>query len=128
MKRPSRQQRREAAEARLEADVHEAMMRLGWQVPTDDRAVRAAEEALAAEPVDLPASLGDARAVWEGRRAAEVRPRLEADEDGTVDVPLARAAREGGPIPPQIEQRMRADRLRAQRERDDESSGTAETS
>lgn len=128
MKRPSRrQQRREAAHERLEADTYEAMVRLGWSMPTDDEAVRSAEDALAAESVALPAPLRDAGGVWSGRAEAKVRPLLDVDDGGQIAGPLARAAREGGRIGPEIEQRMRADRLRAERERDDETPGPTET-
>jgi len=103
------------------ARLHAVLAELGWAPPRDESAVRRAE-ALPAEPADLPAALADPAAVLaghagEGEQAGWVLP---PPADADIDATLARAAREGGAISPEVEQRMRRDRELAERESDHE--------
>lgn len=104
-----------------ERDLHDAMRALGWVVPECDADVARAEDALSADPVALPEALQDARAVFEGRsdpsRAAPARLPLSGSR--YIDATLARAAREGGTITPEVEQTMRRDREAAERDAQD---------
>jgi len=116
----SRRPGRRGGEA-LAADIHDALRSLGWVVPRTEDEVRLAERELAdAPPPELPEALQDARGVFERRTAGEDARRRTLPFPGRrdVDATLARAAREGGNIPPEVEQAMRRDRQAA--ERDDE--------
>ena len=99
-----------------ERDVHEALKSLGWVVPESEHDVRQAEEDLAESRIGLPESLTDAAAVFERKAArgfANVSP-LCSPLDRQSEQDLARAARQGGPIPPEMEERMRRDRKAAE--------------
>ncbi|HUU59057.1 MAG TPA: hypothetical protein VMZ50_05905 [Phycisphaerae bacterium] len=109
----------------LAADVHEAMKLMGWTVPESEDDVRRAEQELPASAAPLPGALADPKAVFDGKAAcgfADLKtPSFPPDAAGEDH--LARAAREGGPIPPEIEERMRRDREQAERESDREQNG-----
>ena len=117
--------RPEGAQGALRRDVHDALKSAGWAVPETEDDVRRAEAALAGEAVALPESLGDPHAVLE--RA----PHDEADEPrvpafppaGEAGEDLARAARAGGEVPPQIEEIMRRDRRAAEEAFDEDEHG-----
>ncbi len=101
----------------IEANVHQAIRSLGWAVPECEQDVRRAEAELSASATPLPESLGDAAAVFEGKTDGGVAnvSLAEFGTDAQVEENLARAARQGGKIPPEIEQRMRRDREDAER-------------
>ena len=104
----------------LERDVYCALQAMGWIVPDNERDVESAQAALAEGAVSLPDTLRDSKAVLAGDGdwgSAGAGP-IAFPSDVDVEQNLARAAREGGPIPPQIEQIMRKDRLAAERELD----------
>jgi len=104
----------------IKADVYDALRSLGWIAPQCDEDVRRAEQEAGARPVELPEALQDARAVLRGDRSAdEPRARtLPLPGDPGIDSTLARAAREGGHVPPEIEEAMRRDRQAAERDAD----------
>ena len=100
----------------LEQDVHGAMKSLHWAVPESEADVRLAEAELSASAISLPEALSDAPAVLDGKAAcgvADVKS-FAFPSDPTSEENLARAAREGGKIPPEIEERMRRDRQSAE--------------
>ena len=127
MSKSPRKRGRGKADGRLEAlapHVHAAMTALGWVPPTDETEVRQAERNLPAE-ADLPETLRDPRSVFErsGARAAGGRAVIPCPGDVDIDATLARAAREGSRITPEIEQAMRRDREQAEgQSQDDEAS------
>ena len=98
------------------SDVYEALKSAGWAVPQSEDAVRRADEALAGGTVVLPESLRDPQAVLErGPRGEAVEPRaLAFPSAGEAAEDLARAAREGGEVPPEIEEIMGRDRRAAE--------------
>ena len=98
-------------------EVYDAMRRLGWLAPQDEVDVRAAEAELAENPVALPEALADPRAVLQRPPPAQAgeSPAL-ARPDPNVAENLARAARQAGHLPPEIEQAMRRDREQADRQ------------
>ena len=109
----------------LEQDVHGAMKSLHWAVPECEADVRLAEVELSASAISLPEALSDAPAVLDGKAAPQGTPPRGACgvanvksfaffSDPTSEENLARAAREGGKIPPEIEERMRRDRQSAE--------------
>jgi hypothetical protein len=103
----------------MSRELAAALRTLGWTMPKTASEVAAAEARLAREQIVLPESLLDADAVLQ-RRPGRVLPfRPHAEKTGDVALEnLSRAAREGGEIPPDVEQAMREDRERAERERD----------
>jgi hypothetical protein len=120
MSRNSTHQREDERLERLSADVAAAAGALGWVPPTDVRDVARLEEELAAAPVRLPEELRAAPEVRSG--GAADRPwRAEASGlpvSADADAAMARAAREGGPVPPEVEEAMRRDRRAAEEEFD----------
>jgi len=117
--------RREASQAEpdgLSRGIDAALGVTGARLPRTEREVAAAEAALVEGDVRLPAALADANVVFE--RSGETdgseptaRPLPTAKD---VEVELARAAREGGVVTPEIEKRMRTDREAAERSRKSE--------
>ncbi|MHC4717690.1 MAG: VOC family protein [Planctomycetota bacterium] len=112
--------RKNEEQTEMEQDVHAALIANGWLTPTREDDVDAAEAELRDDPVELPADLADPAAVFE-RAASEAQPALlRFPGSPDIDATLARAAREGGTVTPEIEEIMRRDREAAEREMDDE--------
>lgn len=101
----------------LVSDVHQALKSIGWTIPECEDDVRRAEAELSGSATPLPKSLTDAGAVFDRRPgSSNITPKpLAASPVYEVEDNLARAARQGGTIPPEIEQRMRRDREDAER-------------
>jgi hypothetical protein len=99
----------------LERHVYEAMRSLGWIIPTTEEDVARAEAMLSKEVAALPEELMDPYHILESMDsdcpASDPQP---LPVDAEVEENLARAAREGGVIRPEIEQRMRRDRQTAE--------------
>lgn len=94
-----------------------SLLRLaGLGLPKTKAEVAAAEKWLAENPVKLPASLTDPEAVFRRPAAAVLRFPDQAQPTSAAEH-LARAARDGEEIPPDVEQRMREDREKAERDR-----------
>lgn len=109
----------------LDADVHQALKSLGWTVPECEDDVRRAEAELSGSATPLPESLTNAGAVFKEKaagRLANVKP-VSFSADPAAGENLARAARQGGKIPPEIEDRMHRDRQEAERELDQDEDG-----
>ncbi len=100
----------------LAGDVHEAIRSLGWVVPEYEDDVLRAEAELSAGAISLPGSLGNADAVFEGKASrGAVNVNLAGlGTDTQVEEDLARAARKGGKITQEVEDRMRRDRQAAE--------------
>ena len=120
MGKESKPDRTPAEDGNLERDVHCALKATGWLTPETEQDVEAAQAELASAAVSLPDALQDAEAVFAGEsdRASIGEAPLAFTGDVDVERNLARAAREGGPIPTEIERIMREDRLAAERELD----------
>lgn len=101
----------------VEQHAYEAMRLLGWIIPTTEDDVERAEAMLTTEKIDLPQQLKDPYQLLESLDSDcpsfDPEP-VAADVD--VEENLARAAREGGTILPEIEQRMRRDRQAAEQQ------------
>lgn len=115
--KPSSDGRFPESDDKAERALFDALCEAGWIAPQTLEDVRRAEAELAGHAVPLPPELRDTDAVFHGanrsRTEAEVTnkaARIEAERN------LARAAREGGQIPPEVEERMRHDREAAERE------------
>jgi hypothetical protein len=106
----------------LERQVYEAFLRRGWIIPQTEADVSRAEAETKGECGELPAELKNPQAVL--RRAVKTREQvvpLQLAEDAE-DTPLqmARAARAGKDIPPEVEERMRRDREASEQEASDD--------
>ena len=104
--------------------MHRALKGLGWLVPEREAEVAEAETEAGAEAAILPPALQDADAVFAGGAQNVAPPALPLEAE--ADEHLARAARDGGTIPPEIETQMRRDRQAAEEEMDRSDDGTAQ--
>lgn len=99
----------------VERHVFDAMRSLGWIIPTTEEDVAFAEAMLSREVVELPEELKDPYPILESIDAdCPPIPAAPVPRDAQVEENLARAAREGGDIQPEIEQQMRRDRQAAE--------------
>lgn len=103
----------------MSRELDSALRILGLGMPRTVEEVAAAEKELEKERITLPCSLLDSQAVLTRRpsRVLPIRPHQNEGDDAARQN-LARAAREGGDIPPEIEERMRRDRKKAEGDRD----------
>lgn len=104
----------------LGAGLHRTLSSLGWRLPETEDEIAEAEEWVENHPHNVPPHIADpAQALARPRGGViPLRPvSLEAEE--AVEENLGRAAREGGSIPPEIEERMKKDRDDAERESDE---------
>jgi hypothetical protein len=104
----------------LPKGILDAMATLVWRAHDDELAAYAQAVEAAKR---LPPSMITADLVLAALARREQQPRTPADADSVIcenpfDDLFKRAARNGGDISAEIEARMRADRLRAQREKD----------
>lgn len=95
-----------------ESVMHRLLRKLAKLIPETAEDVACAEEVLGHDSVALPDVLLDASAVFEGslpslpsRLARSFEPRVDPDVLGG----FAAAAREGGAISPEVEEKMRRD-------------------
>lgn len=99
----------------LDAQIWQAMLSLGWIEPLDDASLKQIEaefeQALASGELSLPKTLESPDAIF-----AKLQARKDAATslDTAIQEQMARAAREGGTIPPDIEEKMRRDRKEAE--------------
>ncbi len=106
------------AEIRAERALYEYLKRTGKIIPQDPEEIAAVLKRLRSKPIELPERL---RAALTAERACQNRgkilkmPRGETKE---VIANLARAARDGGTLSPEVEDQMRRDRAIAEREAD----------
>jgi len=111
----SRRRQHPATERELCDAVSAAFLERGWLVPTTAAAVAAAEERLGedgdAAPGEGPAPFSQ---VLAAPPLAARAPLALFPEPGPVEDTLARAAREGGPLSPEVEEAMRRDRAAAE--------------
>jgi hypothetical protein len=106
--------------SQLDHEIFIAMCQEGWLIPHTVEEVLEAEREIASQTLPLPNQLSDPAALLKkaGRFLRAVRTEsLSVDE--TVAENLSRAARNGAPLSPQIEERMRQDRAKAERSDDE---------
>ena len=104
----------------LTGEVSRSLADLGWLVPQTEDDVARAEAALADDPPELPDTLEDPAAVFDGPDPTGAAPERIAQfpDNSDTDAGLARAAREAGRITGEIEDAMRRDRQAAQKDLD----------
>lgn len=99
----------------LDAQIWHAMLSLGWIQPLDEASLQAieaeVERALASGDLHLPKTLESPDAIF-----AKLNERQDRaiSLDSAIQEQMARAAREGGVIPPDVEEKMRRDRKEAE--------------
>lgn len=117
MSRKRRSAGREEDDQTLVAEVYRALGELGWTVPLCERDVGRAEDEQAEGAAALPEALRDPKAVFDRAAGPAGGPKvIPFPGAAEIDATLARAAREGGRLTPDIEQAMRHDREAAERE------------
>jgi hypothetical protein len=111
--------KKQAAQVNLGDLVHRALVKKGLCLPVTEGEVAAAEQDLAKHPMKLPASLAELPDFLSPSRP--LRPRFAGfvREPTELEDEMARAAREGGEITPDLEEKMRRDRLEAESKSDD---------
>lgn len=98
----------------LEREILQAMHDDDWLAPETEEAVKRAEAQLAEEKIAIPTSFERPRDLLRGSGKIRVIRRSKLNDQSETREDLARAAREGGTISPEIEQRMKTDRDRAE--------------
>ena len=98
----------------FEREILHAMHDEDWLAPETEDAVTRAETRLAEERVSIPTSFERPRDLLRHRGNIRIIGRTERNEQNEAREDLARAAREGGKISPEIEERMKADRDHAE--------------
>ena len=99
----------------LDREILHAMHDEDWLAPETEEAVKRAEARLAGEKITVPTSFEHPRDLL--RRSGKIRIIRRSDRNSQSDEAredLARAARQGGTMSPEIEERMKADRDRAE--------------
>lgn len=102
----------------FEHQVFRTLVEKGHVIPETEAEVRAAEERMKAEGDALPEELRDAQTILariKGRKKAggkKVVP-MAQNQFAEAGEELARAARKGAEIPPEIEEKMRLNRAKA---------------
>jgi len=106
--------------------THETIRQAGWTMPIDEESVAAAEARTTDDLPELPESLRDPR--FPSAAGSKSGVRVVPLWDPTVlAAPMARAAREGGSVPGEVEEAMERDREIAERElRDRDSDGESD--
>ncbi len=99
----------------LESTVRRAMQSLGWLIPESPEDVAQAEAELEDDPISLPPALRDSQGSFD-RQVDEQPQYKQVPTNAELERNLARAAREGGQITPEVEERMRSDREEARRD------------
>jgi len=107
----SRRRNHPAAERELNDLVYQAMESSGWTVPTTPEQVAHAEEVLwETSPEGCATGPPAFEEVAADSRARSPSPFAETEDTIRLEQTLARAARMGGELPPEVEETMRRDR------------------
>jgi len=96
--------------------IHEVIRQAGWTIPTDEWSVAAAEARMENDMPELPEGLRSPEfpsASDDNPSAGKVVPLWDP---AVLAAPMARAAREGGSVSPEIEKVMKRDREIAEQE------------
>ena len=101
----------------FEDEIYQALLQKGWVLPQSEEEVRLAEAEIEEMRDELPAELVSHFSLFNRtKRLLKNRHQLSSTAEDDIGEHLARAARDGGEVPPEIEQRMRQDRERAEEE------------
>jgi hypothetical protein len=103
-----------------ERKLAEVLRVLGWTIPQTEAEVEQWEEEFDEDAVELSDELADPFAALDKSRRRKAARGAEVQDfpvDKHFQNGLAQAAREGKKIPPEIEARMKSDRIRAEAEK-----------
>jgi len=100
----------EQQEEQLNLLVYQALEQDGSLIPTTPEAVARAEAELDNEDLELPATLANFDAALRHASQNHLMNCMPLQIPTGTEENLARAAREGGDVPPEVEAQMRADR------------------
>jgi hypothetical protein len=89
--------------------IHEVIRPAGRAIPTDEASVAAAESQLANDMPELPERLRNSKFPPAADKVS-ARKVVPLWDPGVLAEPMARAAREGGVVSPEIEEVMKRDR------------------
>ena len=108
-------------ETEFEEAVSSAARSLGWLLPQTEEEVAESELALDATEAPAPAVHFDPLEALDREATFSQRPSKVAETQPEYEAELRRAARSGtGPVPEDVEERMRRDRRKAEQEKDRE--------
>lgn len=100
--------------------IHNAMRAAGWVLPKTPQEIELAEKALTEQPVNLPERLVDPYAVLDrSSKAIRLGAEFPGPQSISAEQNLAQAAREGGEIPPDVQEQMKQDRQAAKDDADE---------
>lgn len=108
-------EKRKLTDDQLAALARAALVREGKLLPSTDEELARLEEEIAKDPLPLPTSLRDPDVVLDRPRGRKPQFQPRAHDIGpqkSAGDLLARAAREGGAISPEVEEEMRHQRER----------------
>lgn len=111
--------KKQAAQVNLGDLVQRALRKKWLCLPVTEEDVAVAEQELAKHPVTLPASLAEPPDFLSPPRPVKPRFASYVREPTELEDEMARAAREGREITPDLEEKMRRDRLEAESKSDD---------
>jgi hypothetical protein len=94
--------------------VQRVLLKKGLSLPVTEEEVAAAEDDLAKDNVKLPSSLSEPPDFLSPPRGIRARIASQVREPTDFEQEMARAAREGGQITPELEEKMRRDRIAAE--------------
>lgn len=89
--------------------AHQAIRQAGWRIPTDEESVATAEARLANDMPELPPSLMNPEFPSDAGNASAGKV-VPLWDSAIISEPMARAARQGGSVSPEIEEVMKRDR------------------
>ena len=94
--------------------IHEAIRQAGWAIPTDEESVAAAEARMENNMPELPERLNSPEFPSVTKKSPMTGKVIPLWDPSTLSAPMARAAREGGSVSPEIEKIMKRDREMAE--------------
>lgn len=101
----------------LDRKLYNAMCSLGWLTKLDEEILKEDEHQFEQSGHVLPAELSDPGLIIQKIRQREIAAKEKmASVNQSIAENLARAAREGGKISPEIEERMKRDREATERQ------------
>ncbi len=114
---------RQSKDDALNRELHRLMTSSDWTAPQTEDDVTRAEAELVDARAELPMGLRDPADVFERETSDEVSGIVPPAMERDVDAALRRAAREGGRLTPEIEQRMKRDRQAAEDDAEQQNDG-----
>jgi len=90
--------------------IHEVIREAGWTIPTDEVSVAVAEARMQNDMPELPEGLRNPVFPSASDKNPVARKVVPLWDPSVLSVPMARAAREGGSVSPEIEKIMKRDR------------------